>query len=65
MGRPFRISAMSSFLRLERPPTDLSILWVDTWKIDFVDELNSWWLVRVVIAAVHLERVDSVLVDTL
>jgi hypothetical protein len=27
--------------------------------------LDRWWLVRIVVAAVHLHRVNSVFVDTL
>ena len=38
---------------------------VDTREVDLVDELDSGWLVGVLITAVHLEGVDSVLVNTL
>lgn len=34
-------------------------------KVDFADELDSGWLIRILIAAVHLQGVDSILVDTL
>jgi hypothetical protein len=44
---------------------DHAISWVHTRKVDLVDELDSRWLVGVLIAAVHLERVDPVFVNTL
>ena len=42
-----------------------AISWVNARKVDFVDELDGWWLVRILIAAVHLQGVDSILMDTL
>lgn len=45
--------------------TDLSVPWVDTWKVDFIDKLNRWWFIGVLVAAVHLKGVDPVLVNTL
>jgi len=44
---------------------DLAISWVDTGQIDFADELDGRWLVGILVAAVHLQGVDSVLVDAL
>ncbi len=38
---------------------------VDTWEVDLGDEGHGWWLVWVVIAAMHLEGVDSILVGRL
>lgn len=46
-------------------PTDLPISRVDTREIDFVDELYSRWLVGILIATMHLQGVDSVLVNAL
>lgn len=34
-------------------------------EVDLVDELDSGWLVGVLVAAVHFEGVDSVFVDAL
>jgi len=42
---------------------DRSISRVDAGEVDFSNELDKGWLVRVLITAVHLEAVDSVLVD--
>jgi hypothetical protein len=44
---------------------DLSIPWVYARQVDFADKLDRRWLVGVVIAAVHLQRIDSVLVHAL
>lgn len=44
---------------------NLSIPWVDAGQVDFADKLDRRWLVRVVIAAVHLQGIDSVLVHAL
>lgn len=44
---------------------DDTISWVDTREIDLVDELDSGWFVWVLITAVHLQGVDSVLVNAL
>lgn len=48
-----------------RGDADLAISWVDTGQIDFADELDGRWLVWILVAAVHLQGVDSVLVDAL
>jgi len=40
-----------------------AISWVDTRKVDLGDELDSGWFVGVLITAVHLERIDPILVD--
>jgi hypothetical protein len=45
--------------------TDRSISRVDAGEVDFSNKLDKGWLVRVLITAVHLEAVDSVLVDAL
>lgn len=45
--------------------TDLSVPWVDTRQVDFADELDSRWVVGILIAAVHLQRVNPVLMDAL
>lgn len=44
---------------------DLAVPWVDAGQVDLGDELDLWWLVWVLVAAVHLQGVDSVLVDGL
>lgn len=44
---------------------DLSIPWIDARQVDFADKLDRRWLVRVVITAVHLQRINSVLVHAL
>lgn len=44
---------------------DLAVSRVDAGQVDLVDELDLRRLVRVLVAAVHLERVDAVLVDAL
>jgi len=43
---------------------DSAISWVDTRQVDFCNELDDGWLVRILITAVHLETVDSIFVDT-
>lgn len=44
---------------------DLAISWVDAGQVDLADKLDRWWLVGVVIAAMHLQRVNPVLVHAL
>ena len=44
---------------------DHAISWVDTRQVDLVDELDGRWLVGVLITAVHLQGIDSVLVNAL
>lgn len=41
------------------------VLRADAREVHFTDELDGWWLVRIVIAAVHLQRVDSIFVHAL
>ena len=43
----------------------LAVPWIDARQVDLGDELDLWWLIWVLIAAVHLQGVDSVLVDAL
>lgn len=43
----------------------LAVPWVDARQIYLRDKLDLRWLIWVLIAAVHLQGVDSVLVDTL
>ena len=38
---------------------------VNARQVDFADELDGGWLIGILVAAVHLEGVDSVLVDAL
>ncbi len=45
--------------------TDLSIPWINTREVDFANELYFWWFIGILITAVHLQGVDSVLMDTL
>jgi hypothetical protein len=47
------------------PYTDHAISWVNARQVDFANELDSGWLIGILVAAVHLEGVDSVLVDAL
>jgi hypothetical protein len=49
----------------ERECTDHAISCTNTREVDLIDELDGRWLVRILVTAVHLERVDSVLVDAL
>lgn len=44
---------------------DHAVPWVDAGQVHFTYELDRWWLVRILVAAVHLHRVNSVFVDTL
>lgn len=44
---------------------NLSIPRVDAGQIDFADELDGWGLVGILVAAVHFQGVDSVLMDAL
>jgi len=44
---------------------DNTISWANARKVDFADELDSGWLVRILIAAVHLQGVNSILMDTM
>jgi len=41
-----------------------AVFWIDTGQVDFSFELDDRWLVGILITAVHLEAVDSVLVNT-
>lgn len=41
---------------------DFAVAWVDTWEVDLGDELDFWWCVWVVWAAVETEGVDAVFV---
>lgn len=43
----------------------LAVPWIDARQVDLGDELDLWWLIWVLIAAVHLQGVDSVFVDAL
>jgi hypothetical protein len=45
--------------------TNHAISWVDARQVDLADKLDGGWLVGVLVAAVHLEGVDSVLVHAL
>lgn len=38
---------------------------IDTGQIDFGQELQDWWLVRIAVVAMYLNTVDSVLVYAL
>lgn len=50
----------------KRDLADVDIpLLVDSIELDFVDELDSWWLLRVIGAAVDLDTVNPVLETTL
>jgi len=42
---------------------DYAVSWVDAGKVDFIDELDGGWLIGVLISAMHLEGVDSVLMN--
>lgn len=44
---------------------DGSVSWIDTGQVNFGNELDERWLVRILITAVHLEAVDSVFMDTM
>jgi len=44
---------------------DYAVSWVDAGKVDFIDELDGGWLIGVLISAMHLEGVDSVLMNAL
>jgi len=48
-----------------QPSTDLSISWIHTRKVNLANELYFWWLVGILVTAVHLQGVDSILMDTL
>jgi hypothetical protein len=37
----------------------------DTWKVDFVNELDSRWFIRILVTAVHFESIDSIFVNAL
>ena len=41
---------------------DLAVSWVYAWEVDLGDELDGWWDIGVVWAAVEAQRVDAVLV---
>jgi hypothetical protein len=45
--------------------TNHAISWVNARQVDFADELDGGWLIGILVAAVHLEGVDSILVDAL
>jgi hypothetical protein len=45
--------------------TDLSIPWINTREVDFTDELYFWWLIGIFITAVHLQGVNSILMNAL
>jgi hypothetical protein len=45
--------------------TDLSIPWINTREVDLADELYFWWLIGILITAVHLQGVNSILMNTL
>lgn len=42
---------------------DEAVAGVNTWEVDFGDELDGGWLVGVLVATVHFEGVDAVFVD--
>lgn len=65
LGRPICISALSNSQFLDRWSTYHTISRTNTREVDLVDELDRWWLVWVLITAVHLERVDPILVHAL
>jgi hypothetical protein len=44
---------------------DHTVPGVDTWEVDFADELDRRWLIGIRITTVHLQRVNSVFVDAL
>lgn len=44
---------------------DNTIPWVDAGKVHFTYKLDRWWLIWILVTAVHLYRVNSVLMDTL
>lgn len=44
---------------------DEAVAGVNTWEVDFGDELDGGWLVGVLVATVHFEGVDAVFVDRL
>jgi len=43
---------------------DDTVPWADAREVDFGYELDGGWLVGVLVAAVHLQRVDAVLMNT-
>lgn len=45
--------------------TDYPVSWANTWKVDLIDELDGGWLIGVLVATVHFQRVDTVLMDAL
>lgn len=45
--------------------TNLSISRIDAWKVDFIYKLYCRRLIGILISAMHLEGIDTVLVDTL
>jgi len=53
------------YLTTDFVKTHLAVPRIDTWQIDLAYKLDGWWLVGILITAVHLEGVDSVLVNAL
>jgi hypothetical protein len=63
MGRPAIVSVHHRIL--DHVCAHLPRLWIDTWDVDFRDELYGWWLIWILGATVYVDAVDAILVYTL